>query len=53
MRIKSKVVAVPANSTAQTIESALDTHLNSGWVFVGIFQVGANFFAILTRTIAK
>ena len=53
MRIKSKVVLVSATTTAQQIENALNTHLNDGWKFVGIFQVGSNFFAILTRTIAE
>ena len=53
MRIKSKVVSVPATSTAQQIENALDNHLNNGWKFVGIYQVGSNYFVILTRTIAE
>lgn len=53
MRIKSKVVVVPATATATQIENALDAHLNNGWEFVGIYLIGNNLFAILTKTIAK
>jgi hypothetical protein len=49
MRIKSKVVSVSATATAAQIESALDNQLNNGWEFVGIFQVGVNFFAIMVK----
>ena len=53
MRIKSKVVAVPATATAQQIETALDNQLNDGWTFIGIYQIGSNFFAILVRVISQ
>jgi hypothetical protein len=53
MRIKSKVISVPATATATQIENALDTHLNNGWKLVGIYIIGANIYAILTRTIAN
>jgi len=53
MRIKSKVIVVPANTTATQMENALDTHLNNGWRLIGLYQVGTNIYAILTRTIAN
>jgi len=53
MRMKSKVVLILPTVTENQIESALDNHLNNGWEFVGIFQVGSNFFAILKKIIAQ
>lgn len=53
MRLKSKVVVVPTTATATQIENALDNHLNNGWQFVGIYQIGSVFFAILTKVVAR
>lgn len=52
MKLKSKVVQIPNNATPAQMETALDNHLNSGWVLVEIFTLGTSTYAILTRKVA-
>ena len=53
MRIKSKVVQIPNSATIAQMETALDTHLNAGWILVEVFTLGASTYAILTKKIAE
>lgn len=53
MRIKSKIIEIPAGATIAQMESVLDTYLNSGWVLMEVFNLGTKTYAILAKEIAK
>lgn len=54
MRKISKIVTIPSTATTAQGEASLNTHLNDGWEFVGVFTVGTSkFWAVFTKTIAE
>ena len=52
MRLKSKVIEIPANATIAQMESALDTHLNNGWELKSVFTLATKVYAIIIKVVA-
>ena len=52
MRIKSKVVEIPATATITQMQNALDNHLATGWELVSIFNLGTKTYAVLVKRYA-
>jgi hypothetical protein len=54
MKQESKVIQIATTLTTAQAETALNVHLNAGWTFVGVFEVGTSkFFAVFTRIISQ
>ena len=52
MRIKSKVIEIPTNSTIAQMENALDNFLNVGWTLSSVFTLGTKVYAIIIKQVA-
>jgi len=52
MRQISKVVEIPATATIAQMETALNNHLNAGWVLIAILPLGTKTYAVLVRAIS-
>ena len=52
MRQISKIVEIPATTTANQIETALNNHLDKGWHLVSVFSLGTKTFAVLIKVVA-
>ena len=53
MKAQSKVVEIPATSTPNQMENALNNQLNNSWNLVTIFQLGTKTYAVLIRNIVE
>lgn len=52
MRQKSKIVLIPANSTINQMQTALDSAMTGGYELKFIFTLGTSTYAVFIKTVA-